>query len=680
MAAAGNAGDDPVYVDDLYSTHAYAGNASTNARVNGIDLADRGGLVQIKRKDDEDNGSSANKWLWFDTVRGNTEYFNSQVAKVETVNADVDLSSFNSNGFTIKGSSHQGNTNNASYCSWSFAKHEKFFDIIQYTGTGSPHTIAHNLGSVPGMLIVTNRTGDTDAMVWHRSTDGVDQVLKLNGDDGDFKFTSAFNDAAPTSSVFTVGSGNDTNQSGGTFIAYLFAHNNDDGIFGTEGDEDIIKCDGFTANGSGNALINLGFEPQYLMLKCLTGASNDTAGHWTVIDIQRGWGGETSASGFQSRWIKWNRKEGEQVGGSHAGKMFTTATGFGVNGQGNNQRFAYMAIRRSHKPASEFTSSQLFGLAAGGNENNLSGGAASIPTGNFVDLGFMGNKSSSAGNSKWTVLSRIMAGVSLNFQDAFAGSGGLDHSFLPPTGFGTSNLTTQFGWGWRRTTGYFDQIVYKGGNSIQSHNLGATPEMIWIKCLSDDNPGDLDGQWMVGLKILNDTRLAASVDPNAFLTIDTNSALLSSSSQQPFPSSGYAFQSSPADGENPDITKKINIGNSDTVARSGEFYTAYLFASVPGIAKIGTYTGNGGSQTINCGFSNGAKWVLIKSISATGSWQIFDTTRGLVDGNDARLLLDLPNAETSADLIDPNSSGFALPNNSSTNANTVEYMFYAIAT
>ena len=57
---------------------------------------------------------------------------------------------------------------------------------------------------------------------------------------------------APTSTDFTGGSNVDVNASGGTYVAYLFAHNDGDGEFGPDGDADIIKCGSYTGNGSTN--------------------------------------------------------------------------------------------------------------------------------------------------------------------------------------------------------------------------------------------------------------------------------------------------------------------------------------------------------------------------------------------------------------------------------------------
>jgi hypothetical protein len=106
----------------------------------------------------------------------------------------------------------------------------------------------------------------------------------------------------------------------------------------------------------------------------------------------------------------------------------------------------------------------------------------------------------------------------------------------------------------------------------------------------------------------------------------------------------------------------------------------YFFASLDGVSKVGSYTGNGSTQNIDCGFSSGARFVLIKSSTLATNWYVFDTERGIVAGNDAELYLDSTSAEaTFRDTIDPYSSGFSLTGNGVINNSGATYIFYAIA-
>jgi hypothetical protein len=135
----------------------------------------------------------------------------------------------------------------------------------------------------------------------------------------------------------------------------------------------------------------------------------------------------------------------------------------------------------------------------------------------------------------------------------------------------------------------------------------------------------------------------------------------------------YFFMSTPTSTE---MELHANI-NSNTST-----YIAYLFASLDGVSKVGSYTGNGSSQNIACGFSNGARFVMIKRTDSTGDWYIWDTERGIVTGNDPHLSLNSTLAQvTSDDSIDPYSTGFTVNQVSATNINVSsgEYIFLAIA-
>ena len=102
------------------------------------------------------------------------------------------------------------------------------------------------------------------------------------------------------------------------------------------------------------------------------------------------------------------------------------------------------------------------------------------------------------------------------------------------------------------------------------------------------------------------------------------------------------------------------------------------------VSKVGSYTANGSAQNIDCGFTNGTKWVMIRRSSGTGNWFLIDTTRGLVAGNDTLLELNTTsNQDSGYDDIDPLDAGFTITAYGGTapylNINGETYIFYAIA-
>jgi hypothetical protein len=233
-------------------------------------------------------------------------------------------------------------------------------------------------------------------------------------------------------------------------------------------------------------------------------------------------------------------------------------------------------------------------------------------------------------------------------------------------GFGTSTSANAdyYAWMWKRAPNFFDVVAYTGdspgGVGVQtiSHNLGVAPEMIWFK------RRDSTGGWGVLVTALGTVESGGiEYGQGAYLN-ETGAFVLSGWWGSPYVA--------------PTATEFTVRGSTPNA--SGGDYIAYLFASLDGVSKVGSYTGNGTGQNIECGFSSGARFVLIKKASDTGHWQIYDTERGLISGNDPRLLLNTTGAElTGYDFVDPYSGGFAVTNLNDTNENGNTYIFYAIA-
>jgi hypothetical protein len=98
------------------------------------------------------------------------------------------------------------------------------------------------------------------------------------------------------------------------------------------------------------------------------------------------------------------------------------------------------------------------------------------------------------------------------------------------------------------------------------------------------------------------------------------------------------------------------------------------------VSKVGSYTGTGAAQNIDCGFSSGARFILIKRTDSADGWFVHDTERGIVTGNDPYLQLNTTDAEAGGnDIVDPYSAGFTVNNFSGWNASGGSYIFYAVS-
>jgi hypothetical protein len=204
----------------------------------------------------------------------------------------------------------------------------------------------------------------------------------------------------------------------------------------------------------------------------------------------------------------------------------------------------------------------------------------------------------------------------------------------------------------KRASGFFDIVCYTGtgSNRTVDHNLTVAPELMIVKKRSaaDD--------WAV-----------YAGDNTDFLLLNTTAATADDNT--------YWNDTSPT-------STVFSVGTNADVNTSAATYVAYLFASLTGVSKVGSYTGTAAAQTINCGFTSGARFVLIKRTDSTGDWYVWDTARGIVSGDDPYLLLNSTAAEvTNTDYIDPVSSGFELSSTApaAINASGGNFIFLAVA-
>ena len=635
-AAASSAGGAGLDVDEVFSTFLYTGNGTAGRTItNNIDISTEGGLIWTKSR------SSTYNHTLGDTANGVNKYLYSNTT------ADIDTSSayysaFNTNGYVI-GDAAQGfnanelNANSVDYVSWTFRKAPKFFDVLTYTGTGSAQNISHNLGSVPGMMIVKKTNASQAWTIFHRSLGATKYLLFDTSDAG--TQTARWNDTEPTSTQFTVGTSGGTNDSGDTYVAYLFANNNNDGEFGPSADQDIIKCGSYTGNGSSTGpVVTLGFEPQFIMIKRTDDPEN---ANWFAFDSLRG-----ITTGGDDPYLYWNTTAAEVAGNA----LEVTSTGFQLKStssafNGSSASYIYMAIRRGPLAAPE-SATDVFHI-----QSQSSGSTYSV--GFPIDLVLHSKIAGSSinaivgsrltGNDKYLITSSTAAeGTSSGVWDF-----DLQNSFKQ----GATTAQASIGWHWKRAPSYFDVVAYTGsGGASQSidHNLGVVPEMIWVKDRGNAS------NWSI---------YHSTLGISYVINFDTGPG-----------GTGNQYWGTAAH-----TSSVFKVGSDTDTGGSSRNYIAYLFATVAGVSKVGTcsHTFGGGDTNVDCGFSNGCRFLLIKSTTHSYSWEVYDSVRGIVSGNDPYLKLNTADAEvTNNDGIDPLSSGFTL---TSTGWNTGTYIFYAIA-
>ena len=265
---------------DYFNTKLYTGNGTDATSITGVGF--QPDWVWVKER------SSTSSHKIADSVRGATKELESNNTGAEGTNS-TGLQSFDSDGFTL-GTSVAWNENTQTYASWNWlasnttasntdgsitstvsANTTSGFSIVSYTGTGVNATVGHGLGVAPSMIIVKRRSGDPgDWRCYHKSL-GETYLIRLNLTNAAL-VNPSWNDTAPTSSVFSIGTNGDVNTSGGNHIAYCFAEKKGFSKFGS-----------YVGNGSTDGtFVYTGFKPAFVIVKRASGVDN-----WLMWDNKR---------------------------------------------------------------------------------------------------------------------------------------------------------------------------------------------------------------------------------------------------------------------------------------------------------------------------------------------------------------------------------------------------------
>ena len=267
--------------EDYFNTVLYTGNGSTQS-ITGVGF--QPDWVWIKGR------SVAAGSNLSDSVRGvNKPLQTASTAAEETLTTCV--TAFDSDGFSL-GSNGNVNTNSGTFVAWNWlaggsassnsngsitssvsANTTAGFSIVSYTGTGSVATVGHGLGVAPKFIIVKTRSLSGEA--WPVDSRAASGILYLNetSAEGSYGDSSPFPSTAPTTTVFSIGTPNNTNGSGATYIAYCFADVKGYSKFGIY----------IGNNNASGPFIYTGFRPAWVLVKRANGSGNN----WQLHDIKR---------------------------------------------------------------------------------------------------------------------------------------------------------------------------------------------------------------------------------------------------------------------------------------------------------------------------------------------------------------------------------------------------------
>ena len=265
---------------DYFNTKLYTGDGTNPRAITGVGF--QPDWVWNKPR------SAANSHALLDSVRGATKFLSSDVTDAEYTYGHS-IQSFDSDGFTC-GDNASFNQNGTTYASWNWkaggtavsntdgsitssvsANQEAGFSIVSYTGTGSNATVGHGLGVAPNVVICKSRTA---AQGWESyfSALGATQTIRLDSTAAAQSASNRWNNTAPTSTVFSLGTEVAVNGSSANLIAYCFAEKKAFSKFGS-----------YTGNGSASdgTFFYTGFKPAFTIIRS-TGSDQ-----WSMFDAKR---------------------------------------------------------------------------------------------------------------------------------------------------------------------------------------------------------------------------------------------------------------------------------------------------------------------------------------------------------------------------------------------------------
>jgi len=382
--------------------------------------------------------------------------------------------------------------------------------------------------------------------------------------------------------------------------------------------------------------------------------ASSTTGNWTIVDNMRGFDLATD------NILQANTSSAEQA--STIG--FPTATGFTLDTTGNPNAsgvtYIYIAIRRGPMKVPTSGTSVFKPISRTG-----TGANATIASGFTTDLQIVKSTSQPYSNAWFdrlrgtgialfsdSTVAEQNYGAALNFQSNTAVNISSE-TLINQSGQTFANFSFQ------RAPGFFDVVCYTGTGSVttQAHNLAAVPELIIVK-----RRNVTGNEWTV---------YTTNGGISKLLFLNLTDGYINDSNLWVAPPTSTVFS---LPGTTPTYDIYLNT--------SGGTYVAYLFSTLAGISKVGSYTGTGTTQVINCGFTAGSRFVMIKRTDSTGGWYVWDSARGIVAGNDPYLLLNRTDAEvTNTDYVDTAASGFEISSTApaAINANGGSFIFLAIA-
>ena len=694
------------YVDEVFSVDTWFGtgtgaNTPANKKItNGINMQKHGGMVlNFQRGDLSGNfGGDCHKTISDTDIGPGKRFYPTSGNNQLGTQADA-MQSFDSDGWTmgvnVFMNEGQGDGSNSSQNgAFTFRKQPGFFDMVTFTTSTSRDNyrrINHSLKCKPGFWILKNQSSAGDFYVYHKGK-GKDWIATLNETNDFSQDNSVWGYTDPTTTDFGVNESAPWWSADSTYTVYLWADGDDPDakIFGMGKDSEIVKA---VIGGGQSTLTDVGWEPQMLLIK---NAGSD----WCWIDNVRGTAATTEMNmydpGYKAAVTFTNNNQGESTG---------YEVGFNIKGwfQSTFGGDCYcLAIRRPDAKVGKWASSPqecthlhkgttvsserlYLGNATGG---GLGGGAFGtfdmmfnmrqwgnisyqprlqntnrLMSGSSNQEGGAGTSNVQGGFSRWYLEMNnyyVQANTVATERDVRYDITDSD-AYIPWDGFMNNSGTVgddHIFYMFKRKPGFFDMWKYHGRQQFVEpytthtpHQLGVPPDLVIVKSLGDNSFNNADAYvngWIVWSRAAGVT----GIHDARYNTCYINNGPV-----------GTRYQLW-GDNINDALTAEtIRITAQGIINQTGcTGHLMYMFANREGIFHTGIYTGAGLGTPVDVtevGFS--PRILMIKCVTDSGPWWVYDTKRGLSSDNDPYINWVSPSVwATNTDYVDPLSNGFQI--------------------
>ena len=459
----------------------------------------------------------------------------------------------------------------------------------------------------------------------------------------------------------------------------------------------------YTGNDSTNARTGVGFQPDLLWVK----ARNDTRSH-NLVDSVRGFNGTSArylmsndyeveaesayinsldSDGFtvsgseayinssSNTYVAWNWKGGTTLtqSGTHTYELQLEVTDSGGDGWGDWGSFTTPRLQVWEGATSLGYASHLYDGDTTQyytiNTNNKDAikivwDYDSSDGGTLDQQGATLKDGSTVIQTAWTTSDTVVDGEVWITQSTSTNESTVGTlSTGAPASYPSSNYNAAAGFSIAKWTG--DDVDTSGSGQTVNHNLGVAPEMIIAKNRTSTASGN--GDWMVYHK---------DVTSGSYMRLNTSDAETAeyTNTMQSITSVKVDFYSDTG------AMNYLNYGGDSYGTASAEDYIAYMFASVEGYSKVGSYTGNGSADGPFVYFGFRPSFLIVKRAGGSGHWYMYDSTRSPYNELDLSLKADSSGTETTYGSLDLLSNGFKWRmTDSARNGSGETYIYVAFA-